>query len=78
MLNNKNHENIFTSFLSSLGVKYTYEYANKHFNEHPNKYNLLGISQMLSEYGIANNRATCKPDQWNTGKLFCSNANSGY
>ncbi len=54
MLNNKNHENIFTSFLSFLGVKYTNQYANKHFNEHPNKYNLLGLSQMLSEYGIAN------------------------
>ncbi len=48
------HENIFTSFLSSLGVKHTRLYSNKCYGEHPNKYNLLGLSQLLSEYGIEN------------------------
>jgi uncharacterized membrane protein len=35
-------------------VKYTDASANKYFNEHPHKYNLFGLSQMLSDYGIAN------------------------
>ena len=47
-------ENIFTSTLKILGVKYTKKYSNSYFNEHPNKYNLLGISTMLHEYGIKN------------------------
>ena len=46
--------NIFTTFLSLLGVKYSNEFANNYFNEHPHKYNLFGLSKMLSEYGIEN------------------------
>ncbi|MDR0864404.1 MAG: hypothetical protein LBO74_05665, partial [Candidatus Symbiothrix sp.] len=47
-------ENVFTSFLKLLGVKHTNEFSNKYFNEHPHKYNLFGLSKMLSDYGIAN------------------------
>jgi phosphopantothenoylcysteine synthetase/decarboxylase len=47
-------ENIFTNFLELLGVKHTNDFSNRYFNEHPHKYNLLGISKMLSDYGVKN------------------------
>ena len=47
-------QNIFTAFLDVLGVKYTKAYSNRYFNEYPHKYNLFGLSKMLSEYGIDN------------------------
>lgn len=46
--------NIFTLFLRKLNVKHTRFYADKLFNEHPHKYNLFGLSDMLSAYGIEN------------------------
>lgn len=46
--------NAFVSFLKCTKVKYTNAMANRIYNEHPNKYNLLGISQMLKLYGIEN------------------------
>lgn len=46
--------NILLSFLKSLHVKYTSDYAEKLYEEHPHKYNLYGLSKMLEEYGIAN------------------------
>lgn len=45
--------NILLSFLKSLHVKYTSDYAEKLYEEHPHKYNLYGLSKMLEEYGIA-------------------------
>jgi hypothetical protein len=47
-------ENVFTSLLELLGVKHTRKFSNRYFNEHPHKYNLFGISQMLSDYGVEN------------------------
>ena len=44
--------NIFTSFIDLLNVKYTATYSIKFFNEHPHKYNLFGLSDMLSSYGV--------------------------
>lgn len=49
------NKNVFTYFLKRLGVKFTASYAEKLFNEHPNKYNLLGLSDLLSFYNITNN-----------------------
>lgn len=49
-----NSVNIFTAFLKQLNVKHTRYYANKLFNEHPHKYNLFGLSDMLSTYGVEN------------------------
>lgn len=46
--------NILTSFLKALHVKYTLAYAEKLYEEHPHKYDLYGLSKMLEEYGIAN------------------------
>jgi len=46
--------NIFVNFLELLKVKHTQEFSNRYFNEHPHKYNLFGISKMLSDYGIRN------------------------
>lgn len=46
--------NILTSFLKTLHVKYTSNYAEKLYEEHPHKNNLYGLSKMLEEYGIAN------------------------
>lgn len=49
-----NSVNIFTVFLKQLNVKHTNSFANKLFNEHPDKYNLYGLSEMLTAYGIEN------------------------
>jgi len=40
--------------LNLLKVKHTSEFSNRYFNEHPHKYNLYGLSKMLSDYGIEN------------------------
>jgi len=50
----KSRQNIFTTFLDLLKVKHTKEFSERYFNEHPHKYNLLGLSKMLSDYGIEN------------------------
>lgn len=50
----KRKDNVLTTFLRCLGIKYTDQYAEKLFNEHPHKYNLFGLSKMLSEYKIEN------------------------
>jgi hypothetical protein len=47
-------DNILTTFLSLAGVKYTDSYSRQYFNEHPHKYNLFGLSSMLTDYGIEN------------------------
>jgi hypothetical protein len=47
-------DNVFVSFLDLLQVKHTKEFSTKYFNEHPHKYNLFGLSKMLSDYGIEN------------------------
>jgi len=47
-------ENVFTTFLKLLEVKHTLRFSNKYFNEHPHKYDLYGISKMLSDYGVEN------------------------
>ncbi len=47
-------ENVFTAFIDLLGVKHTVAYSNRYFNEHPHKYNLFGLSKMLSDYGVEN------------------------
>ena len=50
----KSVQNIFTSLLGLLKVKHTAAFSNKFFNEHPHKYNMFGLSKMLSDYGIRN------------------------
>ncbi len=46
--------NVFTSFLSFTGVKYTQFFSDNFYAEHPHKYNLFGLSKMLSDYRIEN------------------------
>ena len=46
--------NVFVAFLHLLNVKHTKDFSNKYFREHPHKYNLFGLSKMLSDYGIEN------------------------
>lgn len=48
------NNNVLSTFSNCLGVKYTNQYAEKLFNEHPHKYNLFGLAKMLSEYKIGN------------------------
>ena len=50
----KKGQNVFVSLLNLLGIKYTNSFSNKYFREHPHKYNLFGLSKMLSDYGIEN------------------------
>ena len=45
-------QNIFVSLLDLLKVSYTESFSNKTFNEHPHKFNLYGLSRILSDYGI--------------------------
>lgn len=47
-------QNTLNTILSLLKIKHTPSYANKYFNEHPNKYNMLGLSEMLYHYKIDN------------------------
>jgi uncharacterized membrane protein/thiol-disulfide isomerase/thioredoxin len=46
--------NFFTLLLKILKVKHTAWYSQKRFAEHPNKYNLLGISSLLNDYAVPN------------------------
>lgn len=48
------NKNTFTTFLDLLNVKHTKTFSTKYFNEHPHKYNLFGLSKMLSDYGVEN------------------------
>ena len=50
----KNRQNPFITLLDLLKVKHTNDFSNKYFNEHPHKYNLFGLSKMLSDYGVEN------------------------
>lgn len=45
---------IFTKFIYLLGVKHTYTFTHKYYMEHPHKYNMYGLSSMLSNYSIEN------------------------
>ena len=47
-------KSIFDTFLDLLEVKHTESFSNRYFNEHPHKFNLFGLSKMLSDYGIEN------------------------
>jgi len=47
-------ENSFVAFLELLKVKYTKNFSNQYFNEHPHKFNLYGLSTMLSDFGVSN------------------------
>lgn len=44
--------NILSATISLLNVKHTKKYLNRYFEEHPDKDNMFGISQMLSHYNI--------------------------
>ena len=50
----KNRQSTLVAFLELLKVKHTNDFSNKCFNEHPHKYNLFGLSKMLSDYGVEN------------------------
>ena len=52
--NKKRSQNVFTTFINLLGVKYTNTFSNNYFNEHPHKYNLFGLSKMLPDFNIDN------------------------
>ncbi len=50
-MNSKN-KNILELFLKQLKVKYTHEYADKLYREHPYKDSLKGMADMLSDYQL--------------------------
>ena len=47
-------KNVFVNFLALLGVRHTSSFSHQTYNEHPHKYNLYGLSEMLLNYGIQN------------------------
>ena len=61
-------QNTFVTFLDLLRVRHTKSYSDQYFNEHPHKFNLYGLSKMLSDYGIRN-AATRIEDKDND--IFC-------
>jgi len=46
--------NILISFFRLLKVKHTNGFTSQHFNKHPYKYNLYGLSSILNDYSIEN------------------------
>lgn len=52
LVSNSTGNNTLDSMLCLLNIKHTKSYTDKHFNEHPNKYNMLGLSEMFSHYNI--------------------------
>lgn len=52
LLSTSEVNNVFTSFLQQLNVKHTRSGSSKLYREHPHKYNLFGLSKMLSLYGV--------------------------
>ena len=46
--------NVFEAFLGFMNVKYTNLYSDSHYDNHPYKYNLYGLSKMLSDYKVEN------------------------
>ncbi|KGE16126.1 vitamin K epoxide reductase family protein [Sphingobacterium deserti] len=50
----KRGNNVLTALLKALKIKHTESFSNKFYNEHPFKYNLLGLSKMLDFYGVNN------------------------
>lgn len=54
LLSNTEKRNVLSAFLQEMGVRHTITFANKLYNEHPHKYNLFGLSRMLSDYNVAN------------------------
>ena len=44
--------NIIQSFLHSSGISFTKQFSEKVFEEHPNKNNMFGLSQILKVYGL--------------------------
>ena len=45
-------KNILEYFLDSIEVNYTKTYADKLYCEHPHRYNMYGLKQMLDVYGV--------------------------
>ena len=45
-------KNIIEIFLEQLEVKYTHTYVTKLYNEHPHKYNMYGLFDILQSYNI--------------------------
>ena len=50
----KKYQNTFIAMLNLLKVKHTTVFSNNFFNEHPHKFNLYGLSMMLSDYRVRN------------------------
>lgn len=48
----RRYVNPFISLLELLNVKYTRHFSQRKYAEHPNKNNMLGLSQMLSDYKV--------------------------
>ena len=53
---------IFIQILKALSVKYTKHFAVKYYEQHPNKDNLYGLSEMLNFYNIENVAVEFKKD----------------
>ena len=67
----KAQQNTFTAFLKLLKVKHTSDFSNKFFNEHPHKYNMFGLSKMLSDYGIRNAGTRIEDKENDIFKIEC-------
>ena len=56
-------QNILCLLLELLGVKHTKGYALQYYETHPHKNDLLGLSRMLTYYGIENEGVRLEKDK---------------
>ncbi len=56
-------KNTLLTFLEQLGVPHTRQYANRLYAEHPNRHNMLGLSQMLQTYGVRTQGVHLPPER---------------
>lgn len=52
-------KNILEDFLEALEIKYTRRFANTLYQEHPHKFNMFGLKNMLSMYGVKSMGVCC-------------------
>lgn len=56
---------IFSTFLTELGVKHTGAFTRKAYAEHPHKYNLFGLYDLLKTYNVPSAATTVEADKDN-------------
>ncbi len=80
LFSHHSEENIFLSFLRLLRVRYTSDFSQRYYEEHPYKNSMYGIKRMLKDYGIANEGLRLEPeyDLHRLPRPFIAHTGSGF